>query len=60
MPPEGQTAGYGDDVCGILLLVVDSTFCTIPTVKKSHGAAVFHSGRNLIVVKLLTIVAFVI
>jgi hypothetical protein len=31
-PPEGQTAHHGDDVCGIVVLVVDSAFHTIPSV----------------------------
>ena len=29
-PLEGQTACHGDDVCRMVLLLVVSTFCTIP------------------------------
>jgi hypothetical protein len=30
-PPEGQAAQHGDDVCGMIVLVVDNIFHTIPT-----------------------------
>jgi hypothetical protein len=39
MPPEGQTAHYGDDVCGLVVLVVNSTFCTISTTGISQSGS---------------------
>ncbi len=49
----GKRYHHGGDVCGLVVLGVDSTFRTIPTVGILRGGSFFVPARTQIVVKLL-------
>ena len=49
----GKQHHHGDDVCGLVVLGVDGTFRTIPTVGILRGGKFFIPARTTLVVKLL-------
>jgi hypothetical protein len=51
--PQGQTVFHGDDVCRIVLLLVVSTFRTIPTVENLRGRSFLFLPKPLVWLKLI-------